>query len=54
MKLKFLFPEYIFKVDSIKMDLKEIGFKGVNWIYLAPDMDQWQTAVKMVLNCLVS
>jgi hypothetical protein len=25
--------------DNIKMGLKEIGWKGVDWIYLAQNMD---------------
>jgi len=29
--------------DSIRMDLREIGWGGVNWIHLAQDRDQWQT-----------
>jgi hypothetical protein len=28
---------------NIKMDLKEIGWEDVDWIYLAQDRDQWQT-----------
>jgi hypothetical protein len=26
--------------DNIKTDLREIGWKGVNWMHLAQDMDQ--------------
>jgi hypothetical protein len=28
--------------DSIKMDLREIGWDGMNWIDLAQDRDQWR------------
>jgi hypothetical protein len=28
--------------DNIKMDLKEIGIDGANWIHLAQDRVQWQ------------
>jgi hypothetical protein len=28
--------------DNIKMDLREIGWGGMNWIYLAQDRDQWR------------
>jgi hypothetical protein len=28
-------------VDNIKMDLREVGCKGVNWIDMAQDRDQW-------------
>jgi hypothetical protein len=27
--------------DNIRMDLKEIGWKAVDWIHLAKDRDQW-------------
>jgi hypothetical protein len=28
-------------VDNIKMDLREIGWDGVDWIDMAQDRDQW-------------
>jgi hypothetical protein len=28
--------------DNIKMDLREMGIDGVNWIQLAQDRDQWR------------
>jgi hypothetical protein len=28
-------------VDSIKMDLREIGWDGMDWIELTQDRDQW-------------
>jgi hypothetical protein len=28
--------------DNIRMDLREIGLEGVNWMHLAQDRDQWQ------------
>jgi hypothetical protein len=28
--------------DSIRMDLREIGWEGVNWIHLAQDRDRWR------------
>jgi hypothetical protein len=28
--------------DNVKMDLKEIGWEAVVWIYLAEDRDWWQ------------
>jgi hypothetical protein len=37
-------------VDSIKMDLREIGWDGVDWIDIAQDRDQWRTLVNTVLN----
>jgi hypothetical protein len=37
-------------VDIIKMDLKEIGWGGMDWIDLAQDRQQWRALVKMVIN----
>jgi hypothetical protein len=39
--------------DNIKMDLREIGFGGVNWIYWAQDRDRWRALVNMVMNLRV-
>jgi len=39
--------------DNIKMDLREIGIDGVNWIKLAQDRIQWQAYVNMVMNLQV-
>jgi hypothetical protein len=36
--------------DNIKMDLREIGIDGVNWIQLAQDRIQWRAFVNMVMN----
>jgi hypothetical protein len=40
-------------VVSIKMDLREIGWDGVDWIDMAQDRDQWRDLVNMVLNLWV-
>jgi hypothetical protein len=32
------------------MDLREIGWKGVDWMYLAQDRDLWQALVNTVTN----
>jgi hypothetical protein len=40
-------------VDNIKMDLREIGWDGVDWIDLAQDRDQWRTLVNTVMNLRV-
>jgi hypothetical protein len=37
-------------VDNIKMDLRETGWGGMNWIDLAQDRDQWRALVNMVMN----
>jgi hypothetical protein len=39
--------------DNIKMDLREIGIKGANWIKLAQDRVQWDAFVKTVMNLRV-
>jgi hypothetical protein len=40
-------------VDNIKMDLREIGWDGVDWIDMAQDVDQWRAHVNMILNLRV-
>jgi hypothetical protein len=40
-------------VDKIKMDLREIGWDGMDWIYLAQDRDQWRYLVNTVMNLRV-
>jgi hypothetical protein len=27
--------------DNIRMDVREIGWEGVDWIFLAQDRDHW-------------
>jgi hypothetical protein len=41
-------------VDNIKMDLREIGCEGVEWIHLAQTKGKWQALVNMVMNLLGS
>jgi hypothetical protein len=36
--------------DNIKMEVREIGIDGVNWIQLAQDRVQWRAFVSMVMN----
>jgi hypothetical protein len=40
-------------VDNIKMDLRGIGWDGMDWIDLAQDRDQWRILVNMVMNLQV-
>jgi hypothetical protein len=37
-------------VDSIKMDLREIEWDGMDWTDLAQDRDQWRALVNTVIN----
>jgi hypothetical protein len=37
-------------MDNIKIDLREIGWDGVDWIDLAQDRDQWRALVNAVIN----
>jgi hypothetical protein len=37
-------------VNNIKMDLREIGWDGIDWINLAHDKDQWRALVNTVIN----
>jgi hypothetical protein len=39
--------------DNIRMDLKGLGWKGVDWIHLTQDKDQWRILVKTVVNLCV-
>jgi hypothetical protein len=39
--------------DGIRMDLREIGLRGVDWIRLAQDRDRWRTVVSAVMNLRV-
>jgi hypothetical protein len=40
-------------VDNIKIDLREVGWDGVDWIDLAQDRDKWRALVKVVVNLRV-
>jgi hypothetical protein len=40
-------------VDKIKIDLREIGWHGMDWIDLAQDRDQWRAHVNVVMNLQV-
>jgi len=39
--------------DDIRMDFREIGWEGVNWMHLAQDRNQWQALVKAIMNLRV-
>ena len=36
--------------DNIKMDLQEVSYGGMDWIYLAQDRNKWRALVRTVLN----
>jgi hypothetical protein len=40
-------------MDNIKMDLKEVGWDGRDWIDLAQDRDRWRAHVNAVMNLRV-
>jgi hypothetical protein len=40
-------------VDNIKIDLIEIGWRGIDWIDLAQDRGQWKVPVNTVMNLRV-
>jgi hypothetical protein len=37
-------------MDNIKIDLREIGWDGRDWIDLAQNRDHWRALVKAVMN----
>jgi hypothetical protein len=37
-------------VDNIKMDLREIGWGGMDWVDLAQDRGHWMALVNTVMN----
>jgi hypothetical protein len=41
-------------VDNVKMDLREIGWGGMDWINLAKDRDRWRALVNAVMSLRVS
>jgi hypothetical protein len=40
-------------VDNIKIDLREIGCDGMDWIDLAQDRNKWRAVVNTVMNLRV-
>jgi hypothetical protein len=40
-------------VENVKIDLRAIGWDGMDWIDLAQDRDQWRALVNTVMNLRV-
>jgi hypothetical protein len=40
-------------VGNIKINFREIGWDGVDWLDLAQDRDQWRALVNAVINLRV-
>jgi hypothetical protein len=38
--------------DNIKIDFREIGFGGMDWIHLGRDRDQWRALVNTMVNIM--
>jgi hypothetical protein len=41
-------------VDNIKVNLRKIGWGGIDWIDLAQDRDQWRALVNTAMNFWVA
>jgi hypothetical protein len=37
-------------MDNLKIDLREIGLVGMDWMDLAQDRDQWRALVNTLMN----
>jgi hypothetical protein len=35
------------------MDVQEVGWEGMDWIYMAQDRDRWRAVVSAVMNLRV-
>jgi hypothetical protein len=48
-----VFTGFWFGGYNIKMDLREIGIDGANWIQLAQERIRWRVCVNTVMNLRV-
>jgi hypothetical protein len=39
--------------DGVRMDLRQIGLGGADWIQVAQDRDRWRAVVSAVMNLRV-
>jgi hypothetical protein len=49
--LRMIYFAYVYSI--IKMDLREIGWDGVDWVDQAQDRDHWRALVNTVMNLRV-
>jgi len=42
-------PRYRWE-GNIKMDVQEVGWRGMDWMDLAQDRDRWRVLVNAVMN----
>jgi hypothetical protein len=40
----------MYKLYNVKMDLQEVGWRGMDWIDLAHDRDRWRALVNTVMS----
>jgi hypothetical protein len=40
-------------LNNVRMDIRGIGWEGMDWIHLAQDRDQWRAVVNTVMNLWV-
>jgi hypothetical protein len=40
--------------DNIRMDLRKMGWEGVDGMQLAPDRDKWRALVNTIMNLWVT
>jgi hypothetical protein len=38
--------------DNIKIDLREVGWKGVHWIHVVQEMENWRADLNMEIDPL--
>jgi hypothetical protein len=39
---------------NIRMNVREIGWGGMDWVYAGQDRDQWRSLLNMVINLRVT